>query len=184
MGHDRAFWQNAVHQRREWQAPSVFLPWEHHERYADVLQWVYNEAQGPVEVSLSTILNSLGSSLFMSCPWAMSFFQRLCPIPFPPVSLPCSGAHEEAPTGRSTWSRVKMRQQNHPETKTCPKIFPVWLRGQGLYPALPTCSLGRLTFPLPTTPGPELFFLPHTHPLFFLSLNSLDTCLFQELFQN
>ena len=33
MGHGGEFWQNVVHQRREWQTTSVFLPWEHHEHY-------------------------------------------------------------------------------------------------------------------------------------------------------
>ena len=33
MGQDREFWQNVVHWRREWQATSVFLPWEPHEQY-------------------------------------------------------------------------------------------------------------------------------------------------------
>lgn len=50
--------------------------------------------------------------------------------------------------------------------------------------ALPTCSLGLLTFPLPTILSPELFLLPDPHPPLFLSLNSVDTCLFQELFQD
>ena len=31
MGHGGEFWQNVVHQRREWQTTSAFLPWEHHE---------------------------------------------------------------------------------------------------------------------------------------------------------
>ena len=33
MGHSGEFWQNVVHWRREWQATSVFLPWEPHEQY-------------------------------------------------------------------------------------------------------------------------------------------------------
>ena len=40
-----------------------------------------------MEVDLSAILDSFGSNQFMSCPWAMSFFQMLCPAPFPPVSV-------------------------------------------------------------------------------------------------
>ena len=32
-GHGGEFWQNVVHQRREWQTTSVFLPWEPHEQY-------------------------------------------------------------------------------------------------------------------------------------------------------
>ena len=41
------------------------------------------EDQGPV---LSAILVPFDSNRFMLCPWAMSFFQKLCPAPFPPVT--------------------------------------------------------------------------------------------------
>ena len=44
------------------------------------------EAQGLVEVNLSTILDPCGSNPFMTCPRAMSSFQRLCPASFPRVS--------------------------------------------------------------------------------------------------
>ena len=37
---------------------------------------------------LSTILLPFDSNQFMLCPWAMSFFQKLCPVPFPPVTMP------------------------------------------------------------------------------------------------
>ena len=32
-GHGEEFWQNRVHWRREYQATSVFLPWEPQEQY-------------------------------------------------------------------------------------------------------------------------------------------------------
>ena len=41
------------------------------------------EDQGLV---LSAILVPCDSNPFMLCPWAMSFFQKLCPAPFPPVT--------------------------------------------------------------------------------------------------
>ena len=41
------------------------------------------EDQGLV---LSAILVPFDSNWFMLCPWAMSFFQKLCPAPFPPVN--------------------------------------------------------------------------------------------------
>ena len=37
---------------------------------------------------LSAILVPFDSNRFMQfmlCPWAMSFFQKLCPVPFPPL---------------------------------------------------------------------------------------------------
>ena len=44
------------------------------------------EDQGLVEVDLSAILDPSDSNWFMLCPWAVSFFQKLCLAPFPPVS--------------------------------------------------------------------------------------------------
>ena len=43
--------------------------------------------QGLINVSLSAILDPFDSYRFMLCPWAMSFFQKLCPVSFPPVIL-------------------------------------------------------------------------------------------------
>ena len=37
---------------------------------------------------LSAILDSSDSNWFMLCPWAMSFFQNLCPALFSPVTKP------------------------------------------------------------------------------------------------
>ena len=50
-----------------------------------LLMSAYTEAQGLVQVDLSAILDTFGSNQFMSCPRAISFFQRLCPAPIPPV---------------------------------------------------------------------------------------------------
>ena len=44
------------------------------------------EDQSLVEVDLSAILGPLDSNWFMLYPWAMSFFQKLCPAPFLLVS--------------------------------------------------------------------------------------------------
>ena len=44
------------------------------------------EDQGLVEVGLSAILEPFDSNRFMLCPWAVPFFQKLCPVSFPPVS--------------------------------------------------------------------------------------------------
>ena len=35
--HGGEVWQNVVHWRMEWQATSVFLPWEPHERYGRII---------------------------------------------------------------------------------------------------------------------------------------------------
>ena len=35
---------------------------------------------------VKAILDPFDSNLFMLYPWAMSFFQKLCPAPFPPVT--------------------------------------------------------------------------------------------------
>ena len=42
--------------------------------YTNILQWGYNEAQGPLEVNPSAILDLAGSNQYLSCPMAMSFF--------------------------------------------------------------------------------------------------------------
>ena len=61
----------------------------------------YNEhmlrTRGLVEVDLSAVLDPFDSNQLMLCPWAMSFFERLCAVPFPPVSQllsPCTTTRE------------------------------------------------------------------------------------------
>ena len=44
------------------------------------------ENQALVEFDLSVILEPCDFNWFMLCSWAMSFFQKLCPALFPPVS--------------------------------------------------------------------------------------------------
>ena len=44
------------------------------------------EGQGLV---FSAILVSFDSNQFILCPWAMSFIQKLCTVPCPPVTKPC-----------------------------------------------------------------------------------------------
>ena len=53
---------------------------------ANVLQRVYNEAHGVLEVKPPTTLDLVGSNQFLSCPMVISLFESLCPAPFPPVS--------------------------------------------------------------------------------------------------
>ena len=45
------------------------------------------EDQGLFKVDLSAVLDPFDSNGFMLYPWAMSFFQELCPVPFFPASL-------------------------------------------------------------------------------------------------
>ena len=47
------------------------------------------EDRGLGEVDLFAILDPLDSHRLALCPWAVAFFQRLCPAPLPPVSLAC-----------------------------------------------------------------------------------------------
>ena len=39
------------------------------------------EDQGLLEVDLSAMVNPFDSNQFVLCPWAMSFFQKLCSAP-------------------------------------------------------------------------------------------------------
>ena len=43
------------------------------------------EDQGLVKADLSAILGPFDSNWSMLCPWAMSFFQKSCLAPFPPI---------------------------------------------------------------------------------------------------
>ena len=42
---------------------------------------------------LSVVVVPFDSDQFMLCPWVMSCFQKLCPDPFPPVTIPPLKAH-------------------------------------------------------------------------------------------
>ena len=47
---------------------------------------MFTADQGLAEVDLSVVMDPCDSNQFVLYPRAMSFFQRLCPDPFPPVS--------------------------------------------------------------------------------------------------
>ena len=53
----------------------------------------YNEhmlrTRGLVEVDLSAVLDPFDSNQFILCPLAGSFFRRVCPASFLPVSVTC-----------------------------------------------------------------------------------------------
>ena len=70
-----------------WASEQSWCLWVCHLAFWCVTMSVYTEAQGLVEVNLSTILDLFGSNQFTSWPWAMSFFYTLCPAAFPPVSM-------------------------------------------------------------------------------------------------
>ena len=62
------------------------------------------EDQGLV---LSAILAPFVSTKFMLCSWAMSFFQNLCPAPFPPVTMDMSLRKlREIVMDREAWGAV------------------------------------------------------------------------------
>ena len=62
------------------------------------------EDQGLVEFDLSAILDPFDFNQFMLglCPWAVSFFQKLCLRPFPPVSCSFSEPFLQAYSVAST----------------------------------------------------------------------------------
>ena len=47
-------------------------------------------------------LEPIWSNLYMLCPWAMSFFQRLCYAPFPPISKASKSYLEK---GKQKWEK-------------------------------------------------------------------------------
>ena len=48
--------------------------------------YVISLANSGSKSSLVCHLVPFDSTQFMLCPWAISFFQKLCPVPFPPVT--------------------------------------------------------------------------------------------------
>ena len=63
------------------------VPWNGHGALG-VSFSLLTEDEGLVEVDLSAILDPFDSNWFILYPWSMSFFQKLCPVPFPPVLIP------------------------------------------------------------------------------------------------
>ena len=49
--------------------------------------WGLKELDMTKQLNLSAILVPFDSNSFMLCLWAMSFFQKLCPAPLPPVTV-------------------------------------------------------------------------------------------------
>ena len=87
---DREAWCAAVHEvTKGWTGLSDWteLNWNCMAPLS-VLFSLLTEGQGLVEVDLSAVLDRFDSKQSMLCPQAMSFFQKLCPAPFPPVSYP------------------------------------------------------------------------------------------------
>jgi len=71
---------------RNWATPWSFdVPWNYHGASGCVFS-LLTEDQGLIKVNLSAILDPFDSNCFMLCPWGMSFFQKFCPAPFPPVT--------------------------------------------------------------------------------------------------
>ena len=66
------------------------VPWNCHGTSECVIQLADQglrlKDQGLVEFDLSAILDPFDFNQFMLSPWAMPFFQKLRPVPFPPVS--------------------------------------------------------------------------------------------------
>ena len=63
------------------------VPWNGHGALG-VSFSLLTEDEGLVEVDLSAILDPFDSNWFMLYPWSMSFFQKLCPVPFLSVLIP------------------------------------------------------------------------------------------------
>ena len=64
----------------------LIVPWNCHDTPLGVSFSLQIEDQGLVEFDLSAISGPFDFNVFMLYHWAMSFFQKLSPVPFPPVS--------------------------------------------------------------------------------------------------
>ena len=80
--------------------------------------------QGLNKVNLSTILDPFYSYQFMLCLWAMSFFQKLWPVRFPPVTLSppwpelisCQGT-------KVNHTHLRNWESNEPLLQVSPQVF-------------------------------------------------------------
>ena len=59
------------------------MPWNCHGTSGCVISLVIEDQ----DLVLSAIMVPFDSNQFMLCPWVMSFFQKLWPAPFPPVTV-------------------------------------------------------------------------------------------------
>ena len=59
------------------------VPWNCHATSGCVISPVIEDQ----DLVLSAIVVPFDSNQFMLCPWVMSFFQKLCSAPFPPVTV-------------------------------------------------------------------------------------------------
>ena len=70
-----------------------------HDRVTELTDWLTGTVMATLGVSFHLLIEDQGLVLsallvpfdfnqFRLCPWAMSFFQKLCPAPFPPVTVP------------------------------------------------------------------------------------------------
>ena len=121
------------------------------------------EDQGLVEVGLSAILDPFDSNQFMRCPWAMSVFQKLCPAPFPPVSLPWPTsevtAHLQA---QLTLSPCCWRSTS---SSDCALMHPgCWLK-----PSFPDGACPHMSWPAQLLPGTLGGWPPPALPWVFTS---------------
>ena len=65
MGHDKEFWQNVAHWRREWLITPMFLPWELHKQYEKVKRTPENERSSLVCLNFPCCTNSAATWLFL-----------------------------------------------------------------------------------------------------------------------
>ena len=86
---------------------------------------------------MSAILVPFDSNQFMLCPWAMSSFQKLCPAPFPPVTVrtPCSLLRAQVQPLvrelRSYWPCGMAKNKQTNKTQSFKNTSLSWARGQG-----------------------------------------------------
>ena len=86
---------------------------------------------------LSAILVPFDSNQFMLCPWAMSSFQKLCPAPFPPVTVrtPCSLLRAQVQPLvrelRSYWPCGMAKNKQTNKNQSFKNTSLSWAQGQG-----------------------------------------------------
>ena len=116
-GHGGEAWQNVVHWRRDWQATSVFLPWEPYEQY-DLAYWALKD-KGKWTISAQKkqkskielkevnrwikVFHSTSNLLLWCHPWKAQSCHSDAPLPSPTVPERAPALPLDTETCRKQW---------------------------------------------------------------------------------
>ena len=74
---------------------------------------------------LSAILVPSNSNGFMLCPWVMSFFQKLCPAPVPPITFSSVQSLNPVPLFATSWTAARQVSLSITNSQSSPKLMSI-----------------------------------------------------------